>query len=122
MSAEGGTAPRGGYRWIVVVLLFFAITINYIDRAMRSVMGLAQGGSFPAAIKIYRIPDFLNQKFALNLTQSSLPLVTIPGAGVRIRRRTDRGGRAARHARCREGSPAGPRRRSGDSREREPWA
>lgn len=39
--------PKGNYRWIIVTLLFFATTINYLDR---QVLSLTR--------KDYLVPEF----------------------------------------------------------------
>ena len=33
-----GTEPRGRYRWVICALLFFAITINYVDRQIVGIL------------------------------------------------------------------------------------
>jgi ACS family hexuronate transporter-like MFS transporter len=37
--ASGDTARIGRYRWVICALLFFATTINYVDRAVFGVLG-----------------------------------------------------------------------------------
>src|SRR5687768_16949646 len=32
------TGPRGRYRWVICALLFFAATINYVDRQVISIL------------------------------------------------------------------------------------
>ena len=32
LDPSSGTGPRSGYRWTILALLFFATTINYLDR------------------------------------------------------------------------------------------
>jgi ACS family hexuronate transporter-like MFS transporter len=39
LAYEPGAKPSGGYRWIICALLFFATTINYVDRSVFSVLG-----------------------------------------------------------------------------------
>ena len=33
-------APSSGYRWRILALLFFATTVNYMDRSILAVLGL----------------------------------------------------------------------------------
>jgi len=33
-----GSPPLGGYRWVICALLFFATTINYLDRSVLGVL------------------------------------------------------------------------------------
>src|SRR5688572_14493913 len=35
----GQASPRLGYRWVICALLFFATTVNYVDRAVFGVLG-----------------------------------------------------------------------------------
>ena len=37
-GASNGRAPAGRYRWAICALLFFVITINYIDRQVLGVL------------------------------------------------------------------------------------
>jgi ACS family hexuronate transporter-like MFS transporter len=37
------------YRWRIVALLFFATTINYIDRQV--ILGIGEAANFPASVK-----------------------------------------------------------------------
>jgi len=38
-AAAAGEAPRFGYRWTICAMLFFATTINYIDRQVMGILG-----------------------------------------------------------------------------------
>jgi ACS family hexuronate transporter-like MFS transporter len=38
MPSESVAGPRGNYRWVICALLFFATTINYIDRQILSLL------------------------------------------------------------------------------------
>ena len=38
MADDSESARTGNYRWLVVALLFFATTVNYIDRQILSLL------------------------------------------------------------------------------------
>ncbi len=38
-AAESPKTPIGRYRWVICALLFFATTINYIDRQVLGILG-----------------------------------------------------------------------------------
>ena len=39
LPGDGRHGGHGGYRWVVCGLLFFATTINYVDRQVFGILG-----------------------------------------------------------------------------------
>lgn len=48
------------YRWFVCALMFFAMTINYLDRQVFGILGLTE--CFATSI----LPDFRRKRFSTN--------------------------------------------------------
>src|SRR5437667_2040692 len=42
-AATGGTRRKGYYRWLICALLFFATTINYVDRQVIGILAPTLG-------------------------------------------------------------------------------